>query len=452
MKTTTKYFNVLFLILVLSFSSCKEYLDIKPDKKMAIPYTGDDLQAILDFIEMINYANPGLTEIASDNFFLPYENWQSLMEEENRDAYLWRKTPVHGLYWSYMYRKIYYANTVLDYVDKVKYKSETQKKQIYGNALFVRGMAFHKLAEVFSVPYDNATAKDRMGIVLKLSSDINEKVERSSLEQTYQQIKIDLKKAIQYLPTAIPEYPTRASKAAAYGALARYYLSMRLYEEAGAYADSCLAIKNVLMDYNSIAKNKPYPFELYNEEVIYHSRYYSASNLSEHNARIDTCLYSLYSSGDLRKKMFFTKQIDGYYSFTGDYSLSVFEKFDGITTAEMMLVKAEAMARTGSLVEAQSIILNLIRHRYDSSVVESDLGVPNAQQELIDFIIMERRKELIGRGQRWSDIRRLSFDKELILTRVLDSETYQLKSKDIREFAFFLPTVVIERSGMKQNE
>lgn len=452
MKTTITYFNFLFLILGLSFSSCKEYLDIKPDKKLAIPYTGDDLQAILDYIERINYSNLGLAEVAADNFFLPYENWLSLMQEENRDAYLWRKNPVYDSYWSLMYRKIYDANTVLDYADKVQYKSEEQKKQIYGNALFIRGMAFHKLAEVFSVPYDKATAKDRLGVVLKLSSDINEKVERSSLEQTYQQIKIDLEKAIQYLPSAMPEYPTRASKAAAYGVLARYYLSMRLYEEAAAYADSCLAIKSDLLDYNSVAKNNPYPFELYNAEVIYNSRSSQSQNLSERNARLDTVLFGLYEKGDLRKELFFTEQADNYYSFTGDYSVSSTDKFDGITTAEMMLVNAETMARTGKLVEAVSIVSKLLRNRYDKSYFINDFGVPTEQAELIDFIILERRKELIGRGQRWSDIRRLSFDKELTLTRMLNSETYQMKSKDIREFAFLLPRVVIERSGMKQNE
>lgn len=451
MKQTTIGFYLLLIFISLSVCSCKEYLDVKPDKKLAIPYTGDDLQAILDYISKINDLNPGLAEIASDNFFLPYENWQGIIQEENRDSYLWLKTPVHNSYWSYIYQKIYYVNTVLDYINKVTYKDEKEKQHIYGSALFVRGMAFHKLAEVFAVPYDKATAEDRLGVVLKLSSDINENVERSTLEQTYLQIKEDLSRSVNKLSASMPEYPTRASKAAAYSALARYYLSMREYRQAGVYADSCLSIKNDIVDYNTIEKNKPYPFELYNKEVVYHTRSYPFRNLSEENARVDTVLYNLYSSYDLRKEMFFTKQADGYYSFTGDYSLSSIEKFDGITTAEMLLIQAETKARAGKIEEAKQVLINLLKNRYSDNTDINDLKIPITQNELVDFVLLERQKELIGRGQRWSDIRRLSFDTELTLTRVLNNKTFQMKSENIRDFAFLLPSVVIERSSIKQN-
>lgn len=448
MKKITILFYFLFFVISLNIYSCKDYLSVKPDKKLAIPYTGDDLQAILDNVVTINNLNSGLAEIASDNFFLPYENWKSILEEENRSAYLWQKIPVHELYWSYMYMRIYYANTVLDYIDKVQYRSEEQKQQIYGSALFVRGKAFHKLAEVFSVPYDKSTAKDRLGIVLKLSSDINEKIERSTLEQTYLQIKEDLNKAVYKLAAAMPEYPTRASKAAAYGALARYHLSKREYQQAGLYADSCLAIKNDLIDYNTVVQNKPYPFELYNKEVVYHTRCYPFRNLSEENARVDTFLFDLYDPKDLRKKLFFTKQADNYYSFTGDYSLSIFEKFDGITTAEMILIQAETKARAGNIEETRQVLIYLLKNRYTDI---TDLNIPTNQKELIDFVMLERRKELIGRGQRWSDIRRLSFEKELSISRVLNNEVFMMSSKDIREFTFLLPALVIEKSGVKQN-
>src|SRR5690606_13591142 len=153
--------------------SCQNYLDLKPDKKLAIPYTGNDLQAILDNIPRINDGESALSEIAADNFFLPYSNWQGIEEIENREAYIWHNCPVAELYWSYMYRKIYDSNFVLACIDKVSCQSSSQRDYIYGNARLIRGIAFQKLAEVFCPPYSKGMDNDnKLGLVLKLSSDI----------------------------------------------------------------------------------------------------------------------------------------------------------------------------------------------------------------------------------------------------------------------------------------
>ncbi|WP_196939835.1 RagB/SusD family nutrient uptake outer membrane protein [Sphingobacterium pedocola] len=437
--------------LILSITSCEEYLDTKPDKKLATPATAKDLQAILDNIPRINEAETGLSEIASDNFFLPDANWSALIEVENRDAYLWKRSPVAELYWSYMYRKIYDVNLVLEHIDKVTYQSEGQKNSIYANALLVRGMAFQKLAEVFCVPYRRGVAaEDRLGVVLKRSADINEDLKRSTLEETHNQIKEDLTEAIKYLPDNPYDYPTRAAKGAGYAAMARYLLSIGDYTSAGYYADSSLALKSTLSDYNTVAQI-PYPFEFYNVEIIYYSRSYAYRNLSEANARVDPLLYQSYEDDDLRKQLFFKVQADGYYSFIGDYSKANFEKFTGLTTAEMLLIRAECNARAGKLQEAEDDVITLLRKRYVSNFDFTGLDLQRDPDVLLRRIMLERRKELVGRGVRWSDIRRMSFEEDIRLERLLYDTSYVLDQGAIQDFAFLIPEAVIERGGYQQN-
>lgn len=451
-----KYFQfILAALIMLSMTACADkFLSEKPDGALAVPHSAKDLQAILDYVARINDLNPGLAELGSDNFFLPFNTWQEIATEENRDSYIWKSEPVHLLYWSYMYQKIYYINTVIQYLDGVEYVNQNQKNELRGQAYFLRGMTFHKLTEVFCTPYDRQSADQKMGIVLKMSPDINEQSVRSNLEATYQQIIDDLQVGIRNLSDQFPDYPTRPSKAAAYGALARCFLSMRDYSNAYDAADEALALRSKLVDHNELNKNTKFPFPLYNQEVIYHSRAYTFGILTEARARVDTSLYDMYNDKDLRKELYFTNQNDKYQAFTGDYSnLASGQIFDGITTAEMFLIRAECNARTGTGEQAMDDLGMLYINRYDTAFDITELAIPTDKEGLIDWIITERRKELLGRGLRWSDIRRLSFDdsRKVNLKRNLNGQLYSLSADQIRDFSFYIPRSVIELSGIPQN-
>jgi len=252
------------------------------------------------------------------------------------------------------------------------------------------------------------------------------------------------------LSTNSSEFVTRPSKAAAYGVLSRLYMNKREYEKAGAYADSSLALKRSLIDYNQILSNNAYPFERYNNEVIYHSRFLGVGDaIRETVARVDTTLYASYKEGDIRKRIFFTKQTDSFYAFTGDYSKSSIERFDGITTAEMLLNRAECNARNGKLVLAIQDLNNFISKRYEAPKNYEGYG----QDELINSILEERRKELVCRALRWADIRRLSFEnnRAIVLKRKMGEITYELSPSQIQEFSYLFPTSVIELGGVIQN-
>lgn len=74
-----------------------------------------------------------------------------------------------------------------------------------------------------------------------------------------------------------------------------------------------------------------------------------------------------------------------------------------IRNAELILIRAEARARTGSLGDAIDD-LNIIRNAaglpdYSGAVTEADV---------IDEVLRQRRYELYGEGHRWVDVRRLN--------------------------------------------
>src|SRR5690606_39201740 len=151
------------------------------------------------------------------------------------------KVPVNVLHWRSTYNKVTHFNTVIDLIDEVSYdNSSIERGQLLGAAVFFRAYAFYMLTQVFTKSYDPIKAETQPGIVLRLTADVNAASTRSTLEDTYGQIISDLNTAVSLLSSDKQRYPTRPSRQAAYGMLARLYLSMGNYDQAGLYADSCL--------------------------------------------------------------------------------------------------------------------------------------------------------------------------------------------------------------------
>jgi len=287
---------------------------------------------------------------------------------------------------------------------------------------------------------------------MKMSTDVNDKPIRLSLKETMNLIIADLKLASDYLTDQNVTYPTRPNRNAALGLLSRVYLAMGDYEQALATSNRALESYDQLMDYNQIDRDKKYPFERFNPEVLFFS-IHAAENLSRESVlRIDTVLYDSYTDSDLRKTRFFSKQADGYFAFTGDYSgNSNAQKFNGITTAELWLTKAECEARLGQLTLASKTIKFLTDKRYSSTVAIEPF--PAAQDELLKFIYAERRKELLLRGIRWMDLRRLE-DKYIgkkEIRRIIEGKIYSIDLNEVKNFTFLFPQKVIEMSDMEQN-
>ncbi len=155
---------------------------------------------------------------------------------------------------------------------------------------------------------------------------------------------------------------------------------------------------------------------------------------------------------DLRKKAFFIQNADNSYSFKGSYQKrTTYSIFNGITTAEMYLVRAEGLARQGAITGAiRSLDSLLIQRMQTGSFVPTTV---TSATEALDKILIERRKELCFRGLRWTDLKRLNTTPEhqTVLTRIINGKTYQLMPGS-PDYVALIPEKVIQLSGIPQNE
>jgi len=442
---------ILSLFTLLSLASCTDYLDAKPDKKLVVPSTLDDLQALLDNQSRLNLRGPLEAEISADDYFLNSEDWEGLSSDEHKRMYIWEKNYLFKPRvnsWSDTYTTIYYANTVLERLDNINENSTNSDnyRNIRGQALLFRAKSYLDAAFIWTQAYDQTTAESDLGLPLRLTTDFNEPSIRANLVQTYQQIISDLKDAAALLPV-VPLHPMRASKPAAFGLLARTFLSMRSYKEAGVYADSALQCYGKLLDYNTLDASAKYPFARFNTEVILACRIPISQIFNSSRPKIDLAFYNSYHDNDLRRKLFFTL-VGEQYTFRGSYEESV-ALFGGIATDELYLMRAECAARNGENRKALADLNALLVTRWKTGTF-----IPYTAEQVADplgLILRERRKELLMRCLRWMDIKRLNKEgANITLTRTVFNKTYILVPNDLR-YALPIPEDVIALTDMPQN-
>jgi len=403
---------------------------------------------------------PSFMETSSDDYFCLPERYAAL-DDWPKQAYIWK--PYDYRYpndWAICYHPVYITNFCLDMSKSIERTpgNASDWDHVNGSAHFFRAYYFLKLAWTYALTYDEAKASSDKGIVLRLTSNYNDPSVRSSVAETYKQIIQDAQRSANLLPN-LPMHSYRPSKAAAYGLLARTYLSMRMYDSAYYYADQALTIKSDLINYNgdpdlgTLTIN--YPFKRFNKETVFYSEMNTTATQSlilASRARIDSVLMTHYEPNDLRRTAYFTKS-GNYYQFKGSYTQAS-RNFTGITTPELLLIRAECLARNatnspGNLQKALADLNNLLSKRYrtaDFIPVTAD-----TREGALDRILLERRKELLFRGLRWMDVKRLNKEgRNIVLRRQLDGTIYTLEP-NASYYALPIPIDIIELTGIPQN-
>ena len=195
-----------------------------------------DYQAMLDDNLTINYSWPTLGEIASDGHYITNSTYGFIGNTE-QDAYTWSHTYpyLQVQEWILTYKRVLYANLVLEGLANIQPSSEIDLQNwdnIKGEALFIRAMSIYEAAQLWAEPFDSATSGTDLGVPIRLSSNINVPAVRSTVQQDYSQVIADLLQAKSLLPKSAL-YLSRASKPAALALLARVYLNVGDYGDAG---------------------------------------------------------------------------------------------------------------------------------------------------------------------------------------------------------------------------
>lgn len=445
-----------FIILLLSaaiLSGCKDYLDIKPDKKLSLADNLVDLQGLMETYNPVNTQGNYAGEVAADNFYLTETELASIAKDGDRRMYTWENDNIFqedNNSWNNAYLLIYHANTVLENIKNIPRTPTNfaEHDNVKGQAYFLKGASLLQAAFIWTQAYDSNTADQLAGLPIRAGTDFNIKSKRSSLGETYDQAIRDLKSAVQFLPVRAVQV-TRSSRPAAFAMLSRAYLSIRDYKNARLYADSVLQINSELTDYNTLSTTAATPISKFSKEVLFHWMIAVPPILNQARAKVDPALFAMFSESDLRKKVFFKNNGNGTYAFKGNYSGSG-ALFVGPAIDEVYLTRAECLIREGKITEGLNDLNALYVKRWDKTKPFVPFTATTKDQAL-DIILKERRKELIGRGLRWVDIKRLNFEgANITLSRTLGPKSYLLKPNDLR-YAMPLPEEVIALTGMQQN-
>lgn len=461
MKTLKYILKVTITMTVVSLTatSCmKDFLDIKREKTQVIPRTLEDYRSLFENDLLNYYSSHLLGEIGSDDYYVQNDQWNTLANPIQKNAYVWADEIYQGEPgedWNRGYEKILFANFVLEGLNDISETDDNKelRDELAGAAYFFRGANFFLLAQLFCKQYVPHTAKEDLGLPLRTVSNINATFPRSNLQRTYDQIISDLNAATELLPDRTL-YSTRPNKAAAFAMLANVYLQIENYQAALRYSDQAIASAPQLLDYNSLDMDLSVPFPLYgqgNDEIIFYSSMNYVEILTDTKLTIDSVLYESYHEHDLRRQAFFF-DVDGRITFKGHYSGSSVFLFSGLTTAELYLVRAECNARIGNIHSAVEDINTLLSKRFPSEKFEP-VRFDTPQRELLLLILSERRKELVLRGRRWSDLKRFESDPRLAKTlkrKVGDSE-YILPVGSTK-WVWPIPPDVISLSNIRQNE
>ncbi len=492
---------LIMVTLMINFSSCDKFLEERPSKSSSLVVTTvDQLDALLSTYSTF-YQEGNRTAIYSTDDYGLYTNLYNarpgVFSMAAIEFGLWdtQYLPDDGreTFWSNEYKKIFNANLVLSYLDKVS-GSEADKTRLKAEAHFIRAYSYWELANTYCLPYTEAN-KDEAGLPIKLSTNFGESVARQPLSTVYQQIEADLAEALK-ITTPLVQNGTarhwRANTAAVNGFAARYYLNRNNYTKALDYANAALAEYNTLVDYNTEMKyGNPETLTINpgaNQQIVTLQFPYTHNNQTDMTDMIgwkeflyfrmlyheswwyvpSQELLDLYDhTNDLRYKYHIVQHYSYDRTMTNpayDYPGYIFFFKDripsGPTVAEEILIKAECLARVGQVEPALDAVNKLYSKR---TLPGTPALTASTQAQAIQVILQERRRELPF-TQRWFDIRRFNNNDDpnddVVLSRtfypynassVLTTQapiTYTLP-KNSRRFAAPLPrTEIISSNGV----
>ena len=318
--------------------------------------------------------------------------------------------------WIAIYDAISRVNLILQKVPNVTGLTDAQKNQILGEARFLRALHYHNLVKLWGdvpMPLEPLDSPSEAAAMT-----------RTAKADVYTQILSDLTQAEQLMTTA--KQARQASLGAVRALRARVQLYNGQYQAALDAANAVQAMGYTLVpQFQSLFTDEgtDTPEDIFRvsftatefNEVGY---YYLFDGRWEVAPTAD--LYNAYTAGDLRRGLTVGKDGSDYEGTKFPTTIGA-EDLHVIRFAEVVLVKAEALARLNRLPEAITE-LNKTRVRAGLAAI---LATPlPTQAALLDAISNERRLELALEGDRWPDLIRTG--RALTVLNIPTNRAFQL--------------------------
>lgn len=317
--------------------------------------------------------------------------------------------------WNSSYNLIYMSNSILEGLDASQSLTDEVKRQLRGEALFVRALTHFYLVNLYGdIPYVTTT-----------NFEANSKVSRLQVNLIYENILTDLNKAKTLLgDNYVSNERIRANRWVVSALLARVYLYNHQWEEAEVESNSIINNTSLF----NLEANVEKEFLKESRSAILQLKTKNAGNIT---AEASTLKFSSWpppfvalnknmvetmEDSDLRRNHWIAIVTDGtrkwYYSnkYKQQTNTGISLEYSIVfRLAEQYLIRAEARAMlnniTGSLQD-----INTIRRRAGLNDITAI-----STEELIKMILKERRFELfMEHGHRWFDVKRLGYAGEIL--------------------------------------
>lgn len=216
------------LNMVLTSAYKQLYFNSQGDDRVYAGLTGLQMYVDLGGADILSHTNMGGSQVIAYDYTAP-------------------KTQFAGnaaAIWTAMYKVINQVNVIIAALPEAQGAPEF-KNQIMGQAKAIRGIAYFHLLQNYQQTY--AIAKNKPGVILRLSPDQDYNLGRSTVEESYKQVVADLTDAKALLADFQPGNKWTINKYIVGGQLARVYLVMNDWTNAFNEAKTAITPYDQLM-------------------------------------------------------------------------------------------------------------------------------------------------------------------------------------------------------------
>ncbi|REA57768.1 hypothetical protein DSL64_22810 [Dyadobacter luteus] len=433
-RSYIKYITAFSLALL---ASCQRLLDKEPQNRISLEATFQDYES----------AKVALTGAYSSLYAMQYYNGYRMLYPDITggnvkyskitdviklyDTYNFSAssddTEMNGTY-TYLYSILNNLNNIIYYSPGIPNGTEVNRNRLIADAMVLRALVHLDLLLMFAQPYNFTADASHPGIAINLEPILiaNSIRARSTVAESYTAIENDLLSGIELLAKTQAIFAAGNTKNyvsinMAKALLARVYMHKGDWQKAYDYADEVIKTNSYAL-YNNAAYVNAWTKKNTSEAIFEISvpnntsgttlgSYFDVTTINASAsaawAASTSDLLTLYSATDVRNQSSFYNPATVNslpYFFCKKYSTGgvLATGIKVLRISEMYLIRAESAAELGNNTTALAD-LNTIIQRADTEATSITIS---GKQELIDRIMLERRKELNYEGFALFDISR----------------------------------------------
>ena len=483
---------IFFTLLAVPFG-CQEFLDELPDNRVTLDNLEKAAQLLTNAYSVSSYA---FNDWMTDN--VQFTRGVTLRQHHTA-AYLWDEflddpgtSDTPAFFWFETYNAIAHANEVLAALESfpvVTEEDQSRKNAVESEALLTRAYGHFMLVNLFAKHYQSSTASSDPGVpyVETPETVLIQEYRRNSVQEVYDKVEADMLRGIELVDDSFfansGKYHFNRNAALAFAS--RFYLFKEDYEQ-------CIAFSNQMLGGspgNFVRDLTAQEFQEASSSFTVYPQLYSSPDQAANLLLIrkislvqrpdfahspTTSFYfdlfdnNPFNATDQRTDPAFAKGDNGV--FPSRYE-SLFERTSlnsnvgfpyhiaiALRGEEVLLNRAESYALTNRIDDAIADLQVLTDRRYDGTneltldIIRNFVAGGNPfisnQVAVREYILFERRKEFLGQGLRWFDIKRYELEVDHVLAD--DVSTITLQRNDLRK-VLQIPSSAVDVGGLRPN-